>query len=99
MPRTRLYRSIVVFGTSIGAGTALGGAFSALVPGCDLYYTTAGSNDHRWPIIDASFASIHDGPCPDAWCVDAGFGMIDAASDGGWGTIADAPNPDAKGHT
>ena len=88
---SRLFRSIIVFGSSLGAATIFGAAGSAVSSGCELY---DGSPQHHgpWGIIDAS---VPDAPCGrDARCPDAWWGFIDAAViDGSWGTIADAPNP------
>jgi len=80
MARTRLFRSIVVFGTALGAGAPIVAA--ALAPACSLY-RGPGS-----PPPDAEV--IHDGSPPDAW-----HGIIDAAVPDAWPIIADAPLPDA----
>ena len=95
MPRSRLFRSIVVFGSSLGAATVFGAAGSAVSAGCELYEGRSHPGSGPWGIIDASLpdgaCGGRDGGCPDAW-----WGFIDATpSDGSWGTIADAPNPDA----
>lgn len=95
MARSRLFRTIVVFGSSLGAATVFGAAVSTVSSGCELYEATP---HHGWPIIDAA---IPDALCGDGgYCPDARWGIIDAALpdakviDGGWGTIADAPNHD-----
>lgn len=85
MPRSRLFRSVIVFGVSIGGGAVLATGGSA---GCALY----DKPDHHgsgWGIIDAGFANIAD-----CGCVDAHWGIIDAPlpSQDGWPTIADAPS-------
>lgn len=86
MARSRLFRSIVVFGSSLGAAAGFTTAGSALSAGCGLY---DGTPHH-------GSGSVHDAGCADAHCPDAWWGFIDAAVlDGSWGTIADAPNPDA----
>ena len=83
MARTGLYRSIVAFGVSLGAGAPLAAAFFA--PACDLYFDPAPAPPDAW------HATIADAPIPDAW-----HGIIDAAlPPDAWPTIADAPNPDA----
>jgi hypothetical protein len=90
---SRLFRSIVVFGTSVGAATTVGVTASAVISGCDLYEGSSGPHhDGRWGIIDAAILDAH---CADAHCPDAWWSLIDAAPpiDGNWGTIADAPNP------
>ena len=94
MARSRLFRSIVVFGSSLGAATVFGAAGSAMSSGCELYEGSPHRGSGWWGFIDAS---VPDGPCADARCPDAWWGFIDAGVvvDGGWGTIADAPNPDA----
>jgi hypothetical protein len=80
--RSRLFRSIVVFGSSLGAATIAGTVGSAMTSGCGM---DDGSNHDPgpWGFIDAS--------PPDTVCAGADGGCID----GNWGTIADAPNPDA----
>lgn len=86
MPRSRLYRSIVVFGTAIGAGAPI--VATALAPACELYEGPA-----RAPKPDAWHDTIADAP----W-----HGIIDAAlPPDAWPTIADAPDPapDAKAAT
>jgi hypothetical protein len=67
---TRLFRSIVVFGTTIGAAAALG-------PGCDLSGGDGGDDDDESD-VDAWFGII-DAPTPywDA-APDADWGIIDA---------------------
>jgi hypothetical protein len=89
---SRLFRTIVVFGSSLGAATLFGAAASAMSSGCELYEGSSHPTG-PWSHIDAAppyqDADCGDGPCPDAW-----WGFIDAAvGDGAWGTIADAPNP------
>jgi hypothetical protein len=80
MPRSRLYRSIVVFGTTLGAGAPIVAA--ALAPACDLY-----EGPSRPAPPDAWHATIAD-----AWhgIIDA------PTPPDAWPTIADAPNPDAR---
>ncbi|HTJ41042.1 MAG TPA: hypothetical protein VL463_03075 [Kofleriaceae bacterium] len=84
MARSRLYRSIVVFGTAIGAGAPIVAA--SLAPACELY-----EGPHKSPPPDAWHNTISDAANPpDAW-----HGIIDAQLPDAWPTIADAPNPDA----
>ena len=81
MARTRLYRSIVVFGTSLGVGIPV--VAVSLAPACDLYL---GSDHHPPP--DAWHNTIADAPLPpDAW-----HGSSEAPPDA-WPIIADAPLP------
>ena len=97
MPRSRLFRSIVVFGAALGGGAGL---VTTTSTGCSLYI--APDPGRGWGVIDAGFSTIADaGGCGDydGGCVDAHWGFIDAPlvfPDGG-GTIADAPND--AGHT
>lgn len=88
MPRSRLFRSIVLFGTSLGAGAGVVAAVSSLSSGCDLYFPRdpGPTRTTAWPIIDAPVETscTVEHPC-DAW------GIIDASIVDGWGTIADAP--------
>ena len=82
MTRSRLFRTIVVFGTSLGAGTGL--VVAATSSGCDLYFGPGSGSGHGgsgWTHIDAG--------CD---LCDAHWGIIDAPPYDGWNTIADAPN-------
>jgi hypothetical protein len=95
---TRLFRSIIAFGTALGAGAGV----ATLVPACALYAGDDSSGDDWHGIIDAALPCA-DGACPDAWppISDAFWPMIDAsmpppdAAPDAWPTIADAPSPDA----
>ncbi len=96
MRRTRLFRSIVVFGTSLGAGGAL--ATTALT-GCDIYL---GRDQHptgsgSWGFIDAGLPiDSHVCNTDGGACHDGSWGFIDAGMPiDSWGTIADA-NPDGN---
>jgi hypothetical protein len=96
MARTRLFRSIVVFGTSLGAGASV--VAVTLAPACTLY---VGPGDKRVP--DAWPAIADAPPPPDAWPViadappDAWYGIIDASVPDAWPVIADAPLPPDAG--
>jgi len=85
---TRLFRSIVVFGTSLGSGVTIVAGAQVITSGCSL---DGGGGDDSWHgIIDAALvdAGCVDAACPDAWYVpifDAGWPIIDAAM----------PEPDA----
>lgn len=81
---TRLFRSIVVFGTTLGAGTAV--VVPLVSSGCSLSMGDDSGDDSWHGIIDAALPPCHgDARCPDAWYV--------PISDGPWGII-DAPLPD-----
>jgi hypothetical protein len=78
MRRTRLYRTIVVVGTTLVAGATVGST-SALT-GCELYFEPTPHHGSAFAIIDAG---------PDSyWFIDATLD-IDA-----WNAIADAPKVD-----
>lgn len=95
---TRLYRSIVVFGTTLGAGGAVVAVAPLISSGCSLH-----SGDDDWHgIIDAPLpypdANCMDAQCPDAWYVpifDAGWGIIDAPQPQPDAALPDAAPPDA----
>jgi hypothetical protein len=99
MARTRLFRSIVVFGTSLGAGASV--VAVTLAPACTLYL---GPGDGHG-IIDAAIRpdACPDDACPDAWPAiadappDAWYGIIDASVPDAWPVIADAPLPPDAG--
>lgn len=77
---SRLYHTIIVFGTAIGVGT---GAAVAMT-GCDLYLGDPAPIDAAHGIIDASFGTIADAPWGiiDAAVPPPDAGLPDAASDG-----------------
>jgi hypothetical protein len=76
MRRTRLYRSIIVVGTTLAGAAVVG------TSGCDLYF---GPDHHIISIhVDSVFAMI------DASIIDAS--IIDASIVDAWNPIADAPN-------
>lgn len=84
MPRSRLYRSIVVFGTSLGTGLLATGIAVTAGSGC----TASTSHPDSGHIIDAG-STCGDAVCPDGW-----HAIIDASIiDGNWTAIADAPWP------
>ena len=88
MARSRLFRTIVVFGTTLGAGAPAVG-----LAACDLY---VGPHDHGVPDARIGDCGIHDAwpTISDAPIYDAWHGIIDAALPDAWPTIADAPTPD-----
>ena len=61
---SRLYHTIIVFGTAIG----IGGGTAVALSGCDLYFDPTPKVDAQHGIIDASFGTIADAP----------WGIIDA---------------------
>jgi len=91
---TRLYRSIVVFGTTLGAGGAVVAVAPLIASGCSLDLDDGG--DDSWHgIIDAA-QPCRDAECPDAWYVpifDAPWAIIDAPMPDA--APPDAGNPDA----
>ena len=90
---SRLFRSIIAFGASLGIGTGVA-TVATLASGCDLYWGDPkdGRGHTGWPIIDASQPGCHyDGYCDAGWPTisDAPWGIIDAPA------VPDAA-PDAR---
>jgi hypothetical protein len=78
MRRTRLYRSIIVVGTTLAGGAIVGSATS----GCDLYYEPSPPIE---PIHVDSWFTMIDAPMIDASIVDAWNPIADAPNDTGRG--------------
>jgi hypothetical protein len=89
MPSSRLFRSIVVFGASLGVASGIVGLTANA--GCD--FIDPGPAHHgKWPVIDAGWGTIADAPnfcdgrCPDGW------GIIDAANPDAYAAAAPEPS-------
>jgi hypothetical protein len=76
---SRLFRSIIVFGSALGVGSVAAG-------GCDLYFDGGGKHPDG---PQDGWHGIIDVPPPPRDCC---WGIIDAPREDGWPTIADAPN-------